>query len=124
MTSRSAPTLPRVGQVRAPARAWLLTLLTLGVYGLVHHYVVNRELRDYGVEVRPTWSLLAFVPGALLVVPPFVTLWRTSSRIAVAQETVGLEPSASSPLGAAAIVLWLFVPYQQGQLNRVWIAEQ
>ena len=124
MGVNAAPSLPRSGSVRSPARVWLLALLTLGVYGVVHHYVVNRELRDYGVEANPIRSVLALFPGGLVLVPPFITLWRTSDRIGVAQETAGLEPSTSGPLGAIAILLWLFAPYHQRELNRVWLAER
>jgi hypothetical protein len=123
MATRTATTLPKAGVVRAPVRQWLLTVLTLGVYGVVRHYVVNRELRDFGVDVRPAASALAMFPGALVVVPPFVTLWRTADRIGVAQETAGLVPSTSGPLAAVSIVLWLFVPYHQHQLNLVWRTE-
>jgi hypothetical protein len=116
--------LPRTGAVRSPPRVWLLAVVTLGVYAVVHHYVVNRELRDFGVEVRPAVSVLALVPGAVAVVPPFVTLWRTSDRIGVAQETVGLTPSTSGPVGALSIVLWLFAPNHQRELNKVWSADR
>jgi hypothetical protein len=118
----SLPTLPRTGEVRSPVRVWLLTIVTLGAYGVIRHYVVNRELRDFGVEVQPVASVLALFPGALALVPPLVTLWRTSDRIGVAQETVELAPSASGPVGALAVVGWLFVPYHQRELNRVWCA--
>jgi hypothetical protein len=114
---------PRSGTVRSPTITWLLTIVTLGVYAFVHHHEVNRELREYGVEVRPVVSVLALVPGVLVIVPPFVTVWRTSVRIGVAQETAGLEPTIRAPLGAAAVVLGLFAPYHQYELNRVWRAD-
>lgn len=120
----AAPTLPRTGVVRSPVRVWLLAVVTLGVYGVIHHHTMNRELRDFGVEVRPILSVLALVPGFVVVVPPLVTLWRTADRIGVAQETVGLAPSTKGPLGAAGVVLWLCAPYHQRGLNRAWTAER
>lgn len=120
MVTRSQATLPRTGTVRSPGRMWLLAAMTLGVYAVIRHYIVNRELRDFGVDVQPALSALALFPGVLVLVPALVTLWRTSGRIGVAQETVGLTPSTSGLLGALAIVLWISVPYQQRELNRVW----
>lgn len=97
--------------------------MTLGLAAVVHHHLVNRELRDFGIEVRPWLATLALAPGGLLLIPALVTLWRTASRVAVAQETVGLRPTSRGALGAAAVVLWLFAPYHQRELNRVWEVE-
>jgi hypothetical protein len=123
MTFTLSPALPRTGRHRSPTRTWAVSVVTLGVGAVAHHYVINRELRDFGVEVRPLASALALLPGAVLVVPPFVTLWRTSTRIAVARETAGLRPAAPGVVAAAAIVLFLFAGYHQRELNRVWEAD-
>jgi hypothetical protein len=123
MAAKVAPTLPRTGEVRSPGHVWLMSIITLGVYAVVHHYLINRELRDFGVDVRPLASLLALFPGVLACVPALVTLWRTSERIGVAQETAGLVPSSNGPVGMIAIVFWLFAPYHQREVNRVWHAE-
>ena len=98
--------------------------MTAGIYGIVHHYRINRELRDYGLEVEPVRSTLALFPGAVLVIPFLTSLYRTGHRIAVAQETATLSPTALgwiSPL--AGLVLFLSVPYHQAELNKVWHAE-
>lgn len=118
-----APTLPRSGAVRSPMRMWLLAVATFGVYAVRQHYVVNRELRDFGVDVRPARSALALFPGIIVVVPALVTLWRTSERIGVAQETVGFVPTSDPRRGVVCIVLALFVPYHQHEVNRVWRAD-
>ncbi len=117
------PTLPRSGSIRSPMRSWLLAIGTLGVYAVRHHHLINRELRDFGVEVRPALSALALFPGAVLVVPALVTLWRTARRIGVAQEIVGLVPTADPLRASAAIVAGLFVPYHQREANRVWLVD-
>ncbi len=124
MVTTSAPSMPHDGETRSPIGSWLLTAITLGVYAVVHHYLVNRELRDFGVDVRPVASMLALFPGVLLIVPAVITLGRTAERIGVAQETAGLERTASPPVAAIAILLCLFVPYEQRELNRVWRAHQ
>jgi hypothetical protein len=119
-----APTLPRSGTVRSPTRVWVLAVGTLGVYAVRHHYVINCELRDFGVDVRPVASVLALFPGVLVIVPALVTLSRTALRIGVAQETIGLVPTTNPRRAALSLVLALFVPYHQHEVNRVWREER
>ncbi len=119
--SRRASSLPVPGSVRSPWAQWGLAIVTLGVFVAVHHHRVNRELRDFGVDVDPVRAVLAVFPGVLLVVPFLVTVYRTCERIAVAQETVGLRPTIRPELGAvAALLTFLHVPYAQSELNRAW----
>lgn len=112
---------PIPGQVRSPWKEWVLAVVTLGVYAAIRHHRVNRELRDFGVDVDPALSFLAFGPGAVLGVPFLVTVHRTAERIRVAQETVGLPPSIvawrSTVLAALAFA---HVPAEQAALNAVW----
>lgn len=118
------PELPVPGLVRSPLNQWLLAIVTLGVYLVVHHWTINRELRDFGVEVDPTKAALAVFPGGLVVVPYLVTVHHTGARIGVAQETVGLTPSIQPGLGTAvSLFAAAQVPYLQSELNRVWRAE-
>ena len=118
------PAGPVAGDIRQPLREWLLCVVTLGVYAVVQHHRVNRELRDFGIDVEPTRALLAFFPGMVLVVPMLVTVYRTTGRLRVAEETVGLTPSAD-PLRAALASLLLFahVPYEQAHCNEMWRAD-
>jgi hypothetical protein len=115
---------PRPGVLRRPWRQWGLAVVTVGVYAVVHHYRLNRELRDFGVDVDPVRACLAFVPGVVLVVPWLVTLVRTGRRIAVAQETVGLTVSIRPWVCVPACVLGLVhVAYAQAEVNRAWRAD-
>jgi hypothetical protein len=115
---------PTSGQVRRPVTEWVLAVVTLGVYAAIRHHRVNRELRDFGVEVEPWVALFAFFPGVTLVVPFFVTVHRTSERIRVAQETVGLTTSAV-PWRSAVLSIFAFahIPFEQAALNAVWHAD-
>ena len=122
--SPTGATRPSIGEVRNPWMEWGLTLVTLGIYAAVRHYRVNRELRDFGVEVDPLKALFAFVPGGLVLVPLLITVHRTAQRVAVAQETSGLAPSIRPELSVVcSIFAWLHVPYEQAELNRAWDAE-
>lgn len=119
-----APTMPRSGSVRSPCRSWLFAAATVGAYAVWHHYEINRELRDFGVDVRPVLSTMALFPGVVIILPAVVTLWRTSERIGVAQETAGLVPTADPCRSAVFLVVALFVPYHQREANRVWSADR
>ena len=124
VTSENRIAGPIPGEVRSPWTEWVLAIVTLGVYAAVRHHRINRELRDFGVDVDPALSLVAFVPGAVLVVPFLMTVNRTSARIRIAQETVGLTPSIGAWRSAAlSVVAFAHVPSEQAALNAVWHAD-
>jgi hypothetical protein len=117
-------------KARSPWAAALLPFVTLGVYHLVWWYRISRELRDYGNEKgrdlgqRPTRSLLALFPGALLVVPALVAYWRGFRRV---QEAAGLAGTERAN-GWLALVFYLVLApalwaYMQAMLNEVWKQE-
>jgi hypothetical protein len=115
---------PRTGEIRSPWREWLLSIVTLGVYAAVRHHRVNRELRDFGVDVDPVKALLAFFPGAILGIPYLVTVHRTSARIRIAQETAGLTPTIEPVVSTLlSIVCFAHVPQEQATLDDVWRAD-
>jgi hypothetical protein len=104
---------------------WVLSVLTFGIFAAVRHYQINRELRDFGIDVHPVNALLAFFPGGLVLAPYLITNFRTSERIAVAQETTGLPPTVRPELSTlASLLVFAHVPYQQTELNRAWEADQ
>jgi hypothetical protein len=117
-------------KVRSPWAAALLPIITLGIYHFVWWYRINRELRDYGnakghdLGQNPTNSLLALVPGFLIIVPPLVTYWRGTKRVMDASRLAGKEPLN----GWIAIILYLLLSpalwaYIQVSLNDVWRQE-
>ncbi len=128
MTTVQRPTgerhLPDAGEPRRPWKQWVLSIVTFGVYAAIHHHRINRELHDFGIDVDPVKATLAFVPGCVLVVPYLVTSYRTGQRIAVAQETVDLLPTARAEVSAlASLFTFLQVPYHQAELNKVWATQ-
>jgi hypothetical protein len=127
---------PATAKTRHPVGAFALVLVTLGIYYLVWYYKVNRELRDLGratgeperLGTSPLTSLLAVTIGWLVVVPPFVSWYRTFRRIRAAQEVSGADQHVSVALGFVLYVVGVFVlpievVYAQDELNRVWRAE-
>jgi hypothetical protein len=118
-------------KVRHPWLAWLLALVTLGVYGLVWHYKVNEELRAYSAAVGrplgndPTLSLLALFPGALLYIPPIVTVAGTAWRIRLVRQLIGPgDPERPWPWLSVVLHILLFsnIVYMQRELNLGWEA--
>ncbi len=114
----------RVGKNRNIVLVWLVwPLITLGVYFFVWYYKVNREARDFysRIEVNPVLSLLAVLVGWIIIIPPFVSIYRTGERIARMQRAAGLEPSCIPILGLLlTFVFDLETLYYQHELNRIW----
>ena len=123
------------GQVyrrRSPVAVALLTICTLFVYWVVWYYKVNKEMRRYlrDESIRPWRSLLAIVPGLLIVFPPFVSIYRSGQRIEQmekqARVTKTVSPLGGCVLAALSTVTLVFAGgsgyYFQTQLNAVWSA--
>ncbi len=123
-------------KIRHPLAAFGLVFLTLGIYYFVWYYKINRELRDLGRATgdeerlgrSPLSSLLAVTVGWLIIVPPFVSFYRTFKRIEAAQETSGTPQRVNVWLGfilylIGLLVLPVEVIYAQSELNAVWRAE-
>ena len=114
-------------KIRNPFLVFVWSLVTLGIYYLVWYYKINRELRDAsGVDVSPVVAVLAVTIGWIVIVPPFVSWYRTFERIAAAQRAAGVT-EASTVLGFILFVIAVFllpieVIYAQDELNKVWRA--
>jgi hypothetical protein len=118
-----SPVAGRAGKRRNPVIVWLLLpIVTLGIYAWVWYYKVNREARDLGVTVSPGISLLAITLGWFILVPPFVSIFKTGERIAQAQRSAGVAATCNPVVG---LLLWAFLfgsgtLYYQAELNKIW----
>jgi hypothetical protein len=121
-------------KVREPIRVALLDVVTLGIYGFVWYYRIHRELADLGrargtseLGDSPGKSLLALVPGFLLVVPLIVSFWNAPQRVQAAQRLAGQsEPELINRVLAFILMLIVFpvgAAYVQAKLNQVWATE-
>ncbi len=114
----------RAGKTRNVFLVWLVwPLITLGIYHLVWYYKVNREAKEFDqrIVVDPVLSVVAISLGALLVVPPFVSVYNTGTRIARMQRSAGMEPTCNPWIGLVLVfVLSLHSLYYQQQLNEIW----
>jgi uncharacterized protein DUF4234 len=110
------------GKRRNPFLVWLVwPVLTLGIYHLVWWYKINREARDSGIDVEPVLALLAILIGWIIIVPPFISVYRTGERIAQMQAKALGRPSCNGWIG---LILSFFFNlqslYYQIELNRIW----
>ena len=126
--------IPRAGstaKIRNPLGVLGLGLITLGIYHFFWWFFVNREMADYGqangipeLGDNPLLSLLAVTIGALIIIPPFVSLWRTLKRIETAQN----RALGSNNIGVILLFILIFIPLvnlvvfpvMQSNLNQVW----
>jgi hypothetical protein len=111
---------------RNPLGVLGLTLITLGIYGLYWYYKVNEEIRDVTGDqtISPGRSLLAVIPGAFLIVPPFIAYYNTANHIALMERERSISNEISPALTVVlGLVIWIGMgAYIQEHLNRVWDA--
>src|SRR5437660_142761 len=110
---------------RGPIAVWLLGLVTIGIYGFVWYYKINDEARRYldDDSIRPGIAVLALIPGFILIVPPFISVYRTGERIRRMEGRAGVELTVEPVLGLLLALVWSLYPiYYQSHLNRVWDA--
>jgi Domain of unknown function (DUF4234) len=118
-------------KIRHPLGVIGLSLITLGIYGLFWWYFINREMADLGqangvpeLGDNPVLSVVALSIGSLIIIPPFVTWWRTAKRVETAQNRV-LGSNNFSPV---LVFVLIFIPLVglisifliQSNLNQVW----
>lgn len=118
-------------KVRNPWAVIGLALITLGIYYVFWYYFINREMRDFGnangvdLGQSPGTSVVAVTLGAFIIVPPFVSIWKTGRRMEGAQQTAGVS-GGSGPLWFVLhiipIVSLLAPVYMQVELNKAWHA--
>ena len=120
-----------VAKLRNPWAVLGLSLITLGIYYVFWWYFINREMRDVGnangvdLGQSPGTSVLAITLGAFVIIPPFVSIWKTGRRMEGTQRTGGAS-GGSGPLFFVLNIIpivSLFAPvYMQTQLNKAWRA--
>jgi Domain of unknown function (DUF4234) len=96
------------GKIRNPLGVVALGIVTLGIYYFVWYFKVNKEMAELGQAkgteecgTNPGTSLVAILFGWVLIVPPFVSLYRSCSRLNASERVVG------RPEGIEAPLLWL-----------------
>ena len=127
------PNAASTAKIRHPLAVLGLGLITLGIYHVFWWYFINREMADYGqangvpeLGDNPILSVLAITIGAFVIIPPFVSFWRTLKRIETAQNrALGSNNFAVILLfilGLIPLVNLIVAPLMQSNLNQVWEA--
>ncbi len=131
----SPDSIEKTAKIRHPVAVPVLTIITIGIYGLYWWYQINREMRDLGearnadgLGEKPVNSLLAFFPGALIIVPPYVSLYNGVKRMQRAQEVTTGNVTFNGWIVLVLIlanfiigVAGLIIPgYIQSEMNKVW----
>jgi hypothetical protein len=108
---------------------WIM--LTFGIYMLFWLYRVNREMRDVGAALgdtelahsNPANTVLAWFPGALIIVPALISFHNTGERTIRLQRAAGMQYGTYS----MAVHWLLFIVtgsfwhiYSQSALNSLW----
>ena len=128
------PNAATTAKIRNPLAVLGLGLITLGIYHIFWWYFINREMADYGrangVDLgdNPVMSVLAITLGALIIVPPFVSLFRTLRRVERAQN----HALGSNNIAVILLFILIFIPLvnlvvfpiMQSNLNQVWESAQ
>ncbi len=121
-----------VGKKRHPLGIIGLMLITLGIYFFVWYYKVNKEMAAIGqarntneAGDNPTTSLLALIPGFIVIIPPYVSFYNANKRLNATERLTG-RPEGLSP--ALMVVLYfVFSPIAvyllQNNLNKVLEAQ-
>jgi hypothetical protein len=124
------PGAASTAKIRNPLAVLAFGLITLGIYHIFWWYFINREMVDYGeangVDLgdNPVMSVLAITLGALIIVPPFVSVFRTLRRIERAQN----HALGSNNIAVILLFILIFIPLvnlvvfpvMQSNLNQVW----
>jgi hypothetical protein len=118
------------GKERNPLGVIGLSLITLGIYGIFHYYYVNKELAELGkargtteLGENPMMSVLAIVPGAILIVPAFLSVWNTWQRQNKARQMFGVQagiepvPGFLLHLFIGIVGVWFLQTGQNGVLE-------
>jgi Domain of unknown function (DUF4234) len=94
------------GKVRNPLGVIGLMLITFGIYGIVWYYKINKEMAELGKArgteecgTSPGMSVLAVTLGAFVIVPPFVSMYKTWSRLSAAERLTGAPAGMDAGLG-------------------------
>jgi uncharacterized protein DUF4234 len=99
-----------VGKIRNPLGVIGLSLITFGVYFFFWYYYVNKEMAEIGKAkgtdecgTNPGNSLLALIPGAFIIVPPYVSEYNATKRLQATERVSG------APEGMDPVLLFLLM---------------
>jgi len=120
------------GKIRNPLGVVALGIVTLGIYYFVWYFKVNKEMAELGQAkgteecgTSPATSLMALLFGWIIIVPPFVSMYKSCKRLNASEKVVGAPEGIEAPL---MFLLFIFIGpvghyLFQRNLNRVLQAQ-
>lgn len=115
-------------RVRSPLGVIGLTLITLGIYGVVWYFKINKEMAAVGrakgseeAGTDPAKSVLAVTLGALVIVPAVISMFNSWKRLGAAERLTGLQPGMPPVVGFLLMLLLgpVGTYFMQANLNKV-----
>jgi Domain of unknown function (DUF4234) len=116
------------GKLRHPLGILGLMIITLGIYHFVWYYKINKEMAALGrargtdeCGTEPGTSLLALVPGFLIIVPPYLSFYNASKRLNAAERLTGRQPGMEPGLMLLLYILLspIAIYLMQSNFNKV-----
>ena len=119
-------------KMRNPLGVVGLSFLTLGVYSIFWYYFTQKELVQMGrarntdeLGDSPGTSVLAVTLGALIIVPPFVSVYHAAQRKNAAARLAGVQEGMEPGL---LLLIWIFIApiawyIYQSDMNKVLQAQ-
>ena len=116
-------------KIRNPWLVALFCVITIGIYYLFWYYFVNREMADYGEANRidighsPGMSVVAITIGGIIIIPPFVSIFHTGTRMRITRRVAGRPGGSAGLFFVLSIIpiVGIFAPtYLQSELNGAW----
>lgn len=98
---------------------YLISIVTLGIGGLVWYYLINNDAKKLANNKSwsPALSIVAVTIGAIVIVPVFVSVWRTWSRVREATQADGMGAGTQFVLCFIPIINIAYSGYLQSKLN-------
>ena len=99
---------------------YVISIVTFGIGFVVWYYLINKDAKTLARNTAwsPGLSVFAITVGALVLIPPLVSHWRTWSRVREATQSDGLSAGLQFCLVFIPLVNLAFSGYLQSKLNR------
>jgi heme/copper-type cytochrome/quinol oxidase subunit 2 len=98
---------------------YVVGIVTIGIGFVVWYYRLNKDAKDLAQNKgwSPGLSVVAITIGAILIIPPIVSHWRTWTRIREATNADGLSAGLQFCFVFIPIVNIAYWGYLQSKLN-------
>jgi len=98
---------------------YLLSIVTLGIAALLWYYMINKDAKRLASNKSwsPALSVVAVTIGSIFLIPLFVSVWRTWSRVRHATDAGGMSAGIQFCLCFIPIVSLAYFGYLQSKLN-------